>query len=213
MTHTLHRRGTYENLKNDYVIFAIAAQTVNAKGTAPLFQDFYNIVNKYDPVNIGDMVTGNMYSLSKSVIENGTKDNSIFHAVFTDVETVVKVLKDLKEANLGLSIVVSGILKHVDKCCSEAGIQRHTVENSLGILGNTKKLPTEKVLQINTMCGHGMIAFNLIEYMAEMIKMGKKTAKEAAEELASQCHCGIVNPVRVAAILEEMAKLSVTERD
>lgn len=206
MTHTLHRRGTYENLQNDYVIFAIAAQTVNAKGTASLFQDFYNIVNKYNPVNIGDMVTGNMYSLAKNIIENGTKDNSIFHAVFTDVGTVAKVLKDLKEADLGLSIVVSGILEHVDKCCSEAGIQRHTMENSLGILGNTKKLPSEEVLQINTMCGHGMVAFNLIEHMAEMVRMGKKTAKEAAEELASQCHCGIVNPTRAAEILEEMAK-------
>lgn len=206
MTHTLHRRGTYESLEKDYVIFAIAAQTVNARGSAPLFRKFYNIVNKYNPVNIGDMVTGNMYSLPKSIIENNTKDNSIFHAVFTDAETVVKVLNDLKKADLGLSIVVSGILEHVDKCCTEAGIQRHTIENSLGIFGNIKGLPSEKVLQINTMCGHGMVAFNLIEYMAEMVKSGKKTAKEAAEELASQCHCGIFNPVRAAAILEEMAK-------
>lgn len=65
MTHTLHRRGTYESLEKDYVIFAIAAQTVNARGSAPLFRKFYNIVNKYNPVNIGDMVTGNMYSLPK----------------------------------------------------------------------------------------------------------------------------------------------------
>lgn len=212
MTHTLHRRGTKENLKNDYVIFAIAAQEVNAKGSAPLFQDFYDIVNKYNPVNIGDMVTGNMYSLEKSIIKNATKDNSIFHAVFTDPETVAKVLKDLKEADLGLSIVVSGILEHVDECCNEAGIQRHTVENSLGILGNTNRLPREEILQINTMCGHGMVAFNLIEYMADMVRLGKKSAKKAAEELASQCHCGIVNPVRAAVILEGMTK-SVPESE
>lgn len=209
MTHTLHRRGTYENLQNDYVVFAIAAQTVNAKGTAPLFRDFYNIVSKYNPVNIGDMVTGNIYALEKNIIENSTKDNSIFHAVFTDTETVVKVLKDLKDADLGLSIVVSGILEHVDQCCKEGEIQRHTIENSLGILGNIEKLPREEVLQINTMCGHGMVAFNLIEHMVEMVRSGKKTAKEASEELASQCHCGIVNPIRAAEILEEMAKLDI----
>lgn len=205
MTHTLHRYGSYENLQNDYVVFAIAAQKVNAKGTATLFRDFYNIVNKYEPVNIGDMVTGNMYALEKGIIENGTKDNSIFHAVFTNVNTVVQVLKDLKEADLGLSIVVSGILEHVDKCCREAGLQRHTIENSLGILGNLQRLPSEKVLEINTMCGHGMVAFQLIDSMAKMVRDGEKTELEAAEVLASQCHCGIVNPIRAAEILREMA--------
>lgn len=206
MTHSLHRRGTDKNLQNDYVVFAIAAQTVNAKGTGPLFKDFLKIVNKYDPVNKGDMITGNMFAVGADKIDNNTKDNSIAHAVFTNKETVVKVLKDLAKADLGLSIVVSGILDHVDTCCKEAGIKRHTVENSLGIFGRTDKLPEEGVLEINTMCGHGMVAFNLIQKMVEDIKEGKKDPKEASLELAAQCHCGIVNPVRTEEILIQLSE-------
>ena len=53
MSHTLHRYGTAENLKGDYVVFAIAAQTVNAKGIHPEFVEFEKIARKYNPVNFG----------------------------------------------------------------------------------------------------------------------------------------------------------------
>ncbi|MEW6697888.1 MAG: hypothetical protein ACOY35_05975 [Bacillota bacterium] len=206
MTHTLHRYGTPENLQNDYVVFAIAAQTVNAKGKAPVFGEFFKIIEKYNHVFCGDMKTGNQYSVGLEAIREGFRDNSIVHAVFTDKEEVAKVLKELAEADLGLSIVISGVLDHVDECCSKAGIQRHTVNFSLGIQGNTARLPEEEVYQVSTMCGHGMVAFNLIRYMAVEIKAGRKTAEDAAKELAAQCHCGIVNPVRATDLLKEMVK-------
>lgn len=205
MTHSLHRHGTLENLQEDYVVFAIAAQTVNAKGKAPVFGEFYKIVNKYDPVFSGDMKTGNILAVGLEAIANGHQDNSIVHAVYTDKKVVAKVLKELKEADLGLSIVVSGLLDHVDACCGKAGIERHTIEHSLGIHGNTKRLPEDQVLEISTMCGHGMVAFNLINHMVDEIKAGSKTPEQAADELAAQCHCGIVNPVRAAALLKLMA--------
>lgn len=206
MTHTLHRHGTPQNLENDYVVFAIAAQTVNAKGIAPAFAKFWDIVYKYNPVSCGDMKTGNEFAVGYDAIYAGFKDNSVVHAVFTDKETVAKVLKELAEAELGPSIVVSGILDHVDECCKKAGIQRHTIEHSLGIHGNTKKLPEDKVLEISTMCGHGMVAFNLIKHLADQVKSGRKTAEQAARELAAQCVCGIVNPVRAAELLKGLAK-------
>jgi len=206
MTHTLHRYGTPESLAGDYVVFSIAAQTVNAKGMAPAFGKFFDIVNRYQPLSWGDMRTGNQFAVGLEAIRAGFKDNSIVHAVFTDKEVVAKVLKDLAEAELGPSIVVSGIFSHVDECCKKAGIQRHTIHQSLGIHGKTEKLPDNNVLEINTMCGHGMVAFNLIKEMAGEVKAGKKTAANAAYELAAQCHCGIVNPARAAELLREMAK-------
>lgn len=205
MTHTLHRYGTYENLKHDFVVFAIAAQTVNAKGKAPFFADFYKVVSKYNPIFSGDMKTGNIQAVGQAAILDGFRDNSIVHAVFTDMETVAEVLRELAEADLGLSIVVSGILEHTDECCRKAGIQRHTVEHSLGIHGKTEKLPTASILEVSTMCGHGMIAFNLIKQMVKDIESGKKTSEAAALVLASQCHCGIVNPARAAQLLSLMA--------
>ncbi len=205
MTHSLHRHGTVENLREDYVVFAIAAQTVNAKGKAPVFGEFFKIVNKYKPVFCGDMKTGNVLAVGLDAIADGHQDNSIVHAVYTDKNTVAQVLNELRQADLGLSIVVSGLLDHVDTCCGQAGLKRHTIEHSLGIHGNTKRLPKDQVLEISTMCGHGMVAFNLITHMVDEIKAGKKTPVQAADELAAQCHCGIVNPARAAKLLQLMA--------
>jgi len=204
MTHTLHRRGDAESLAGDYVVFAIAAQTVNAKGMAPKFKDFADIVLKYNPVSFGDMKTGNQFNVGISRIHNEYKDNSIVHAVFTDAETVAKVLKELSEAQLGPSIVVSGLLEQTAECCHQAGIEPHTAEHSLGIFGRTDLLPEEAVLQISTMCGHGMVAFSLVEHLVEEIKKGRTTVDKAARELARQCHCGVFNPDRAAKIMSAM---------
>lgn len=204
MTHTLHRRGTLENLREDYVVFAIAAQTVNAQGAAEKFARFAEIVLKYNPVSFGDMKTGNIFNAGLEKIQEEYKDNSIVHAVFTDPETVAQVLKDLKEADLGLSIVVSGLLEEVASCCRKAGLEPHTVEHSLGIFGRTELLPEEEILEISTMCGHGMVAFSLIEHLVEKVKAGEMTAEKAAREMAKQCHCGVFNPQRAQHIIERM---------
>ncbi|MCG8402190.1 MAG: hypothetical protein MJA84_11425 [Firmicutes bacterium] len=205
MTHTLHRHGSAENLQNDYIVFAIAAQTVNAKGKARVFAEFFKIIEKYNYAFCGDMKTGNEYAVGREAIRQGFRDNSIVHAVFTDKEEVARVLKELAEADLGLSIVVSGILEHADACCRKAGIQRHTIEWSLGIHGNTQKLPQDKeTLEISTMCGHGMVAFSLINHMVKEIRAGRVTTAEAARELAAQCHCGVVNPERTSQLLQAM---------
>jgi hypothetical protein len=206
MTHTLHRRGNSESLSKDYVVFAIAAQTVNAKGSAPLFKKFADVVQKFNPVNFGDMKTGNKFGVGLEQINGNYRDNSIVHAVFTDEETVVKVLKELKEADTGLSIVVSGLLEHTARCCSGAGLTPHTVNQSLGIMGRTDYLPSEEIVQIGTMCGHGMVSFALIEKLAGRVAKGTMKAEAAAQELARMCHCGVFNPERAVSIIQKMAK-------
>lgn len=205
MSHTLHRYGTAENLKGDYVVFAIAAQTVNAKGIHPEFVEFEKIARKYNPVNFGDMRTGNDYNVGPEMIGHPYYDNSIVHAVYTDEETVAAVLKELTEANLKLSIVVSGLLEQVAECCHKAGIGPHTVEYSMGIWGQTQRLPEEAVLSISTMCGHGMISFSLIKELANKVERGIITPKRAAEKLVGLCHCGVFNPDRAARIFEKMS--------
>jgi hypothetical protein len=103
MTHTLHRSGSEESLRNDFVVFAMAAQTVNAKGIAPEFKVFESIVKKYNPVNYGDMKTGNVFMVDLGDIGKSYCDSSIAHAVFTDEVTVGKVLNELD--NLPLSVI------------------------------------------------------------------------------------------------------------
>ena len=206
MSHTLHRYGINEaDLQDDYVVFAIAAQTVNAKGIHPQFREFEKIVMKYNPVNYGDMRTGNKFNVGMETVGSSYHDNSIVHAVFTDEATVTKVLKDLYEANLDLSIVVSGLTDHTAACCHGAGIAPHTVEHSMGIWGKTDRLPSEDVLRVSTMCGHGMLSFNLIKDLARKVAKKRMTSQQAANKLAGLCHCGVFNPVRAVRIIDKIA--------
>jgi len=205
VTHTLHRRGTPGNLANDYVVFAMSAKGINEKDSATKMRQFMQIAQRYNPVNLGDMKTGNTYSVGTEKVIADIKDTSIVHAVFTDLETVAKVVQEVKDADLGMSVIISGLFDSAKECCQKTGLALHTVEHSLDIWGKTEKLAPGDVLEIATMCGHGMVAANLVVSMAEDIKAGRLSPEEAAEELAKQCCCGIFNLVRGAELLGAMA--------
>ena len=76
---------------------------------------------------------------------------------------------------------------------------------SLGVWGKTELLPSKEVLEITTMCGHAMVAANLVEKIIEDIKKGKTTPEKAAKKLAKPCECGIFNPTRAAELLAAAA--------
>ena len=205
MTHTLHREGDRENLRDDYVVFTMSAKTVNAKGSAAKMKRFFEILEKYHPVNCGDMKTGNTFERDRDTIYNGIQDTSIVHFVFTDRETVEKVLAELKKEDLGTSVVVSGLVDTTDELCKRVGLgHMHTVEFSGGIHGKLSLLPEKPVLEVTTMCGHGMVASNLVREMADQVKKGKKSLEEAGIELAKPCQCGVFNPKRAEKLLKKM---------
>ena len=77
-------------------------------------------------------------------------------------EDVVNILKETPDANLGLSIIVQGIPEEVNNCLRQVGLKPHTVHHSLGVWGMTEKLPGTEILEITTMCGHGMTSPNLV---------------------------------------------------
>jgi hypothetical protein len=203
MTHTLHRQGTQENLGEDFVVFTMSAKTVNAKGSGEKMRRFFEIVEKYKGVNYGDMKTGNILNTDRDTIHDGIRDTSIVHFVFTDKAVVGKVLDELSEAELGTSVVVSGLVEETDRLCKQAGLSMHTVEFSGGVHGKLELLPEKGVLEITTMCGHGMVASNLVREMVRQIKKGKKSLEAAGIELAKPCQCGVFNPKRAEALLEK----------
>jgi hypothetical protein len=205
MTHTLHRRGDVENLKNDYVLFAMSAKGMNEIGSASKLKRFLEIVFEFNPKNAGDMKTGNMFNCTREELLNNVQDVSIVHAVFTDEDTVIKALEAVKKADLGVSVVISGLIDHVKKIGETAGAPRHTVECSGGIWGNLSKLPSNDVLEVTTMCGHGMVAASFVTDLVKQIKRNRITVDEAAKALAGPCVCGIFNPVRAASLLQKMA--------
>jgi hypothetical protein len=203
MTHSLHRRGTAENLSEDYVVLCLPAIGINDDSHDAKLQEFLRIALRHDPTNIGAITLGNMYSHQKEEVVNAA--HGIVHGVFVSKEAVTEVLKELEKANLGMSIVVSGIFEIVDKCLEDAGLKHHTANFSLGIWGKTEKLPSNDILEVTTMCGHAMVSTNLVKAMVAEIKAGTKTPEEAAKALVPQCACGIFNPARAAKLLAAMA--------
>ena len=203
MTHSLHRRGNAESLSEDYVVLIHAAFGFNDNGHESKQQEFLRICLRHNPQNAGAIKLGNIHKYKPEEIINAA--HTIVHAVFDNPEVVTEVLKELKEADLGLSVVVSGIFEYVDECLEKAGLKHHTANFSLGIWGKTEKLPSEDILEVTTMCGHGLISTNLAKSMVEEVKSGAKTPEDAAKELVPNCTCGIFNPARAAKLLAVMA--------
>ena len=138
MTHTLHRLGTSKNLQIDYVVFAMSAKGINEDGSHIAMRRFLEIALDLEPVNAGDTRTGNLFTLSPDEILDGITDISVVHAVFTEEDKVALLLNQVREQDLGLSVIVSGIFDRVKDCAQRAGLRQHTVEYSLGIGGKTE---------------------------------------------------------------------------
>lgn len=202
MTNTLHRQGTLENLQGDYVIFARPAAGINRDGCAPKLKEFLRICLRHDPVNMGnEQSLGIPKAEWPKMIEN-TTDQVGATATFADLDALAAVVAELREANLGISINISGLAENVHRTCQGAGITRHSIEHSLGVHGRTDLLPSKAIMEINTMCGHGMVSFNLIKKMIDYVKLGKMPPQEAARLLAKPCACGAFNTERAAMLLE-----------
>ena len=208
MTNTLHRQGTADSLKKDYIIFAHTAKGITRKGSAPKLKEFMRICLKYHPANIGDSKQGNIHQddidIRKLITNQG--DGAGAAAVFTDLDTLQKVLEELIRADLGISINISGLLEEVQACCRRAGIERHSAEHSLGFWGSKDRLPEREILEFNSMCGHGMVSFGLIRKMIEYVKLRRLTPRKAAKIMAKCCECGVFNPVRAEMLLEKARK-------
>jgi hypothetical protein len=206
MTNTLHRQGTVEGLKNDYVIFAITAKGINRDGSGPKIQEFMRICMKYHPVNMGEVRQGNILQDDIDIqrLIASQNDGVGVIAVFTDIGILRKVVEDLIQADLGISINISGLMSEVQACCRRAGIERNSAEHSLGFWGSKDRLPEREILEIHTMCGHGMVSFNLIRKMIEYVKLRRLSPQKAARTMAKCCECGAFNPLRAEMLLDRI---------
>jgi hypothetical protein len=205
MTHTLHREGTADSLARDFIFLCMPSKDINHEGSHTPLKRFFEIALEAGAVKVGDCRSGNeYYQGSLANVINNVQDRAVIHAVFNDREKAIGMMRRLKDANLGLSIVVSGLLDTVNECCHQAGIHRHTVEHSLGVWGRVDKLPPPDVLEINTMCGHGMVTVTLINDIIDRVKKGHLTPEQGAEELFRPCMCGIFNPKRAAELLAQI---------
>ena len=205
MTNTLHRRGAIEDLKRDFVVFALVpAEDKKHPDVAEKMRRFREIVGRHGPVNRPKPDLGaykDINAVEPVKAEPGAS------ATFDDFEKVKAVVADLVAADLGISVNISGPLADVQCACRAAGIERHSAEHSLGVVGNKDRLPTGDVLELTTLCGHGMVSHNVARRMIDLVKQGKLSPARAAEYLARPCTCGVFNTTRAAGVLARTRKL------
>ncbi len=205
MTHSLHRRGSYEELKNDFVVLGCPATGVNKAGSAPKTQEFLSICYKHGPINLGDMKTGNIYNTTMDDILASVTDGTIVQCTFDNRDKIVSLLKELKEKRPGISVIISGVTDVVQQCMHEAGLGPiHSLEYSLGTWGAIERLPDYPILKLLTMCGHAMIASDLVGKMIRDIKRGRRTIRDCCIEMAQCCTCGNFNVTRGENIFREV---------
>jgi hypothetical protein len=216
MTNTLHRYGS--NFDDDYIVFAIPARGINDKNAAETERRFLEIARKYNPVNMGDASHGGVFQPSKNLnpsvhwnrteskdydaVVKGVSGPTTVAAVFDNPDTVVAFVKELKAANLGLSINISGGLDQARECARRAGLERHSVEYSLGFFGQIDRMADRQTLELSTMCGHGMLSFGLVRKLVEWVKQGRRSPEQAAATMARFCSCGVFNPSRACRLLD-----------
>jgi hypothetical protein len=208
MTHTNHRTGTLESLSKDWVVFMYAAKGVNTQGVGVKLQEFLRLALKHKPVNFGSPTNGNMYTTTAEKLINGLASSTKVYIVFGSRENASAFIKDARDANLGISVIVSGLFDEIGKICDEAGITRHTAQCSLGVWGKTELLPSPEVLDITTMCGHALVSPGLVERMAGEVKSGKTSVEKAAITLSKPCICGVFNTKRAEELLRRYVEVS-----
>ena len=208
MTHSLHRRGDVESLKKDFLVLSCTAKGYNDAWYREPAKEFIRVCVKHKPVNGGDMKTGNLLYVDPQQIIDKVTNTTILEFTFDSKENVVECIRELKERDLGISIVVTGMIDEVNDIVDKAGLPKvHTREFSLGTHGRLKLLPEWEVLEFTTMCGHAMIASELVKKMIVDSKKGRATPKEAAVVMGKCCSCGNFNVNRAVELMEKNAPL------
>jgi hypothetical protein len=219
MTNTLHRYGDANSFRDDYVVFAIASRGKNDVDSVPKLKKFLQLALPFKPVNLGDARHGGALRPSRSMNPTSHWNRDIqpnFEAVIAGLDTTTTAaavfdnrpaaedfVRAVKEADLGLSVNISTSIEGAEQCCDAAHQCRHSVGYSLGFEGKTDRLPSEDVLKLSTMCGHGMVSASLAKKMIDWVKEGRRTPEQAVSYLARFCSCGVFNPARGKRLLEE----------
>ncbi len=218
MTNTLHRYGDAESFRDDYILFCIPSRGRNDQGAIEKQKRFLRICGRHGPVNMGNGNRGGFKPERHlnpiahwnrdlnpdwdGVIAEVEKPGACA-AVFDSKEKAEAALKDVIAADLGLSVNMSTSVAGAKECAEDCGLKRHSVEYSLGFIDPHDHLPNSQVLELSTMCGHGMVSFNMARKMLDMVREGRRTPEQAVTTLARFCPCGVYNPSRAQRVLEE----------
>jgi hypothetical protein len=228
MTNTLHRYSEHyavegtpnpKPVQDDFIVFAMASRGINDDDLVEKYRAFLRLALKHNPVNLGDATKGGMLRPRPDLnpkahwrrdlrpdpeeVIAGIEGHTTVAAVFDKYESMKDFVEDVRRANLGISVNISAPIEEAARCCREAGIVRHSVEYSLGFCGRLDRLPDATVLELSTMCGHGMLSANFVKKMIDWVKENRRSPAEIARSMARFCSCGVFNISRAERILDE----------
>lgn len=227
MTNTLHRFSEHyaftpkpdpAPVEDDYIVFAMATKGANDDDLVEKYRTFVRLALAHDPVNVGDATKGGLYRPQPALnplahwkrdqrpdaerLVDDIDGHTTVAAVFRRWEDMEGFVRDLAAADLGISINISAPMDAAAACCKAAGLTRHSVEYSVGLQGRVERLPDRSVLEISTMCGHGMVSHNFVKKMGDWVKEGRRTPAQAARYMARFCICGVFNTARAERLFE-----------
>ncbi len=214
MTHTNHRYQTETDLNDDFIVMAMPAKDLNDDDeVAAKLKIVLDIFVDHGALNGGGVNSGLLYCEGPEKVKQGISNSTpMLHGVFDNVESVKGVVEALKEKDLGISIIVSGPIPVVKQIAHAAGLTPNSIAAAAGILGNLSLLPSDPIMEIASMCGHGLAHRNLINYLVQQIINEKQTIDGAVTVLTKQCVCGILNPKRARRVMEQLVKQEVDKR-
>jgi hypothetical protein len=227
MTNTLHRYsdhysagcgGNLRPVENDYIVFAMSTRNLNDDDLVEKYRTFLRLALRRNPVNLGDATKGGIYRPQEKLtplahwkrdqrpapeqVVGDIEGHTTVSAVFRTYEDMKAFVEDLKKADLGVSINISAPMDAAKHCCEEVGLKRHSVEYSLGFQGRVDRLPDKTVLEISTMCGHGMVSHSMARKLVDWVKEGRRTPEDATRYLARFCICGVFNTARAQVLFD-----------
>ena len=228
MTNTLHRYSEHyaferppnpQPVQDDFIVFAMASRGINDDDLVARYRAFLRLALKHNPVNMGDATKGGMLRPRQDLnpkahwkrdqrpnpeeVIAGIDGHTTVAAVFDNYQDMKAFVDDVRSANLGISVNISAPIEDAERCCRETGITRHSVEYSLGFSGRVEKLPDSTVLELTTMCGHGMVSANFAKKMIDWSKENRRSPADLARTMARFCSCGVFNISRAERILNE----------
>ena len=235
MSHSSQRRGVNRRTGNRELIVLAMIPTAykEMKGIRGAMKDLGMTMLKYGPNNwisrnftkttvpkLG-RIQGIIESIGK-VSPDSARDllmmiagyvSSVITAVYTDREQVTRLIAEIRgpwlernrKKGYPISIVIAGLPGDVHECCQANALKEHTYLQSIGFYGRAADLPSEDELALITMCGHGLIAANRVRHLTGLVARGEMTPRDAAEDIARPCVCGIVNTARAEDVFKKLA--------
>jgi hypothetical protein len=203
MTHTLYRSGSVTSQAEEVCWLLYTTKGLNDDNFIEAARHYVAAVEATgDDVNWGETQLGTKFRGGKDRIMSNLRKNSRLRGVFSDRNSAVRFLKEIKAKELNQSVLISGVLTEMAAICKDAGVTPRYCNFSVGVFGKKDKLPDEKTFSLTTMCGHHRIAPAYVKALEQDVKEGRMTPEEAGRKLASVCLCGIFNPVRACSILK-----------